>query len=58
MATDYAIKMVEAQATRRNDAPIVTKFLFEYIITRYECPLELVSDHFLNVGIENLTFYF
>lgn len=61
VATDYATKMVEAKATRRYDAATVSKFLFEAIITRYECPLGLVSDrgtHFLNSVIEDLTFHF
>ncbi|OAE35909.1 hypothetical protein AXG93_1967s1000 [Marchantia polymorpha subsp. ruderalis] len=44
IATDYAIKMVEAEATRRDDAATVAKFMFESIITWYGCPLELVSD--------------
>lgn len=61
VATDYATKMVEAEATRRDDAATVSKFLFEAIITKYGCPLELVSDkgtHFLNLVIEDLTFHF
>ncbi|OAE27196.1 hypothetical protein AXG93_1931s1000 [Marchantia polymorpha subsp. ruderalis] len=51
VATDYATKMVEAEATCKDDAAMVAKFLFESIITRYGCSLELVSDrgtHFLN----------
>lgn len=61
VATDYAIKMVEAEATRKNDAATVAKFLFESIITHYSCPLELVSDrgtHFLNTVIKDLTQHF
>ncbi|OAE21540.1 hypothetical protein AXG93_2085s1050 [Marchantia polymorpha subsp. ruderalis] len=61
VATDYATKMVEAEATRRDDAATVATFLFESIITRYGCPLKLVSDrgiHFLNKVIENLTQHF
>lgn len=60
VATDYATKMLEADATRRDDAATVFKFLFEFIITRYECP-KLISDqgtHFLNSVIEDLTFHF
>lgn len=61
VSINYAIKMVEAEATRHNDAATVAKFLFESIITLYECPLELISDrgtHFLNAFIKDLTFYF
>ncbi|OAE18890.1 hypothetical protein AXG93_3022s1140 [Marchantia polymorpha subsp. ruderalis] len=61
VATDYATKMVEAEATQKDDAAIVSKFLFESIITRYGCPLELVSDrgtHFLNTVINDLTLHF
>ncbi|OAE27858.1 hypothetical protein AXG93_3459s1010 [Marchantia polymorpha subsp. ruderalis] len=54
-------KMVEAEATRKDDAATVANFLFKSIITRYGCPLELVSDrgtHFLNKVIEDLTNHF
>jgi hypothetical protein len=44
VATDYATKWVEALALKKNDAKVTTKFLFENIITRFGCPLELVSD--------------
>lgn len=53
--------MVEAEATKKDDAATVSKFLFELIITRYGCSLELVSDrgtHFLNAVIEELTSHF
>ena len=56
-ATDYVTKWVEAKATQKNDAYTTTKFLFEYIFTRYGLPIEIVSDrgtHFLNEVIENL----
>ncbi|OAE27364.1 hypothetical protein AXG93_1609s1000 [Marchantia polymorpha subsp. ruderalis] len=50
-----------SRGTRKDDAVTVAKFLFESIITRYGCLLELVSDrgtHFLNKVIEDLTLYF
>ena len=56
-ATDYVTKWVEAKATQKNDAYTTTKFLFEYVFTRYGLPIEIVSDrgtHFLNEVIENL----
>jgi transposase InsO family protein len=58
LATDYATKWVEARATRRNDAATAAIFLFEQIMMRFGCPLELVSDrgtHFLNDTIEQIT---
>ncbi|OAE18853.1 hypothetical protein AXG93_1647s1020 [Marchantia polymorpha subsp. ruderalis] len=51
----------EAKATQRDNVATVAKFLFELIIKRYGCPLELISDrvtHFLNTVIKDLTFYF
>lgn len=54
-ATDYLTKWVEAKHTKKNDAATAAAFLFENIITRFGCPLELVSDrglHFLNDTIE------
>ena len=58
LATDYATKWVEAIATKKNDAMTAAKFIFEYIIVRFGCPLELVSDrgkHFLNKVIRYIT---
>ena len=58
VATDYATKWVEALALKTNDAKVTATFIFDHIITRFGCPLELVSDrgtHFLNSTIEILT---
>ena len=58
VATDYATKWVEAVALETNDAKVTANFIFDNIITRFGCPLELVSDrgtHFLNSTIEILT---
>ena len=54
---DYLTKWVEAKATIRNDARTTTKFLYEYVFTRYGLPIEIVSDkgvHFFNEVIEFL----
>ena len=51
VATDYFTKWVEARATCKVDATSTTKFLYEQVISRYGCPLELISDrgaHFSN----------
>ena len=57
-ATDYVTKWVEAKALTDNTAKKIANFLYEHIITRYSCPLELASDqgtHFLNETMEALT---
>ena len=61
LATDYATKFVEAAATKKEDALTVATFLWEHIITRYGCPLELVSDRgtpFLNEVIAALVYFY
>ena len=58
VATDYFTKWAEAKALRNNTAEVVAKFLYENIMTRFGCPVELVSDqgtHFLNRVIKELT---
>ena len=55
VATEYVSKWVEAQPTKRADAATVANFLVRFILRRYGCPLELVSDrgtHFLNEVID------
>ena len=61
VATDYATKWVEARALRTNSAHETAQFLYELVLTRFGCPLQLVSDqgsHFLNGTIQVLTEYF
>ncbi|MCO5599314.1 hypothetical protein L7F22_053415 [Adiantum nelumboides] len=58
VATDYATKWVEAVALRDNKAESVARFLYKNIMTRFGCPIELVSDHgthSLNFLIKELT---
>lgn len=61
VATDYATKWVEARALKTNSAAVTARFLNKQILTRYECPLILVSDqgsHFINEAIEYLVDHF
>ncbi|KAL3698607.1 hypothetical protein R1sor_012683 [Riccia sorocarpa] len=50
VATDYLTKWVEARPLKQTGEEEVGRFLLERIITRFGCPLELVSDR----GGENL----
>ena len=43
-ATKYVTKWVEIKAIQKNDSYTNTKFLFEYIFTRYGLPIEIVSE--------------
>ena len=59
MHAQYIIVTMEyvtkAKATQKNDTHTIAKFLYEYVFTRYEWPIEIVSDwgsHFLNETIE------
>jgi len=51
VTTNYIIKWVEAKALQDNTTKSMLKFLYEHIITYFECPTHLVSDqgsHFIN----------
>ncbi|MCO5563575.1 hypothetical protein L7F22_017220 [Adiantum nelumboides] len=58
MASCYTSKWVEAKALPNNTTKSIAWFLYEHIICRYGCPIELVSDqgtHFINDTVEILT---
>jgi hypothetical protein len=51
VAIDYTIKWVEAWTLYTNTIAITTKFVYKHILTRFGCPLTIVTDqgtHFNN----------
>jgi hypothetical protein len=57
VATYYATMWVEAKALKTNIVIIIVKFLYEYILTKFGCPLTIVIDqgvHFINDIIKYL----
>jgi chloramphenicol 3-O-phosphotransferase len=58
VAINYATKWVEAKALRTNNVVVITRFLYEYNLTKFGCPLTIVIDqgiHFINDKIKHLT---
>ncbi len=56
---NYATKWVEAKTT--NIAAGTSKFIYEYILTRFGCPLTIITNqgvHFINDTIKYMTEYF
>lgn len=61
VVTDYASKWVESCALKMKIATMTAKFLYEKVMTKYECPLILVNDYescFINVATEHLVEHF
>jgi len=61
VATNYAIKWVETRALRTNTIVVIENILYECILTRFGCPLTIVTDqgvHFINDAIKCLTYHF
>jgi hypothetical protein len=57
VATDYAIKWVEAKALGTHTIIVTTRFLYEYILIRFGCPLTIVTNlgvHSINDTIKHL----
>ncbi len=44
IAINYATNWMEAKSFWMNITVIITKFLYEYILTRFGCPLTLVTN--------------
>ena len=54
---EYVSKWVEAEPVPSCTKEVAAKFIYENIITRFGCPLTLISDqgtHFINQTIEIL----
>ena len=57
-AVEYVIKWEEAEPVDMCSSEIDAKFIYENIMTRFGCPLTLISDqgtHFINKTIKTLT---
>ena len=55
---EYVTKWAEAEPINTFSSEISAKFIYENIITRFGCPLTLISDqgsHFINKTIKALT---
>jgi hypothetical protein len=58
VATYYGTKRVEAKTLKTNIIVVIAKFLCEYILTIFGCPLTIVTNqevHFINETIKHLT---
>ncbi len=61
ITTNYATKWMEARALKTNTLVVTTKFLYECILTKFGCPLTIVTYqgvHFINDAIKYLTNHF
>jgi hypothetical protein len=60
-ATNYATKWVEIKALKTNTIVVIAKFLYECILTRFGCPLTIITNqgvHFIDDAIKYLTYHF
>jgi hypothetical protein len=55
---NYVTKWVEAKAFKTNTTLVKARFLYEYILTIFGCPITIVTNqgvHFINDTIKHLT---
>ncbi len=43
VVTNYATKWLEAKALRTNNVIVIVRFLYEYILTKFRCPLTIMT---------------
>ena len=58
-SVEYVTKWEEAKPVDTCSSEIAAKFIYENIITRFGCPITLISDqgsHFINKTIKALTY--
>ncbi len=58
VAINYATKWIEVEAIKTNIVVVTTIFLYEYIIIKFGCPLNIAIGegvHFINNTIKKLT---
>jgi hypothetical protein len=61
VAIDYVIKWVKTKALRTNTIVVKINFLYECILTKFGCPLTIVTNlgvHFINDAIKYLIDHF
>jgi hypothetical protein len=61
VATNYVTKWMEARALRINTITVIAKKLYECILTRFGCPLTIVTNqgvNFINDAIKYLSNHF
>jgi hypothetical protein len=58
VATNYTTKWVKVKAFKTNIVIVTTRFMYEYILTKFGCPLTIVINegiYFINDKIKHLT---
>jgi hypothetical protein len=54
VATNYFTKWIEVVPTRNSTHQVVMKFLYENILSRFDCPKRLVTDNVTSFKAEEL----